>query len=386
VTEKASATEERVRAAELIAASCLATDLGMGFPFEHGLHATLITMRLVELLDVDPETASQTYYVSLLMYSGCTTDAETSIQIFKGGLTDNVTPLQFGSSIGVLPGLMRAVSSSDSPPLRRVYEIASRLPKAARFRKPHFTAICEVAAMLTERLGLPPVIHNMFAFLTERWDGKGILGRAEGDEIPLPLRIVHVARDAAFQRVVGGDEHAANTTRSRAGHAFDPDIANLFAGEATGILKAADVAESVWDAALDAEPQPRLTLEGQEIDRALAAMGDFADLVSPSLSGHSLGVAGLAAAAAELCGFEPADVKHIRRAGHLHDMGRAAVHPRIWQKPGPLTADEWEHVRLHPYHTERLLTRSPFLASCAKVAAAHHERLDGPDITVERPR
>jgi HD-GYP domain-containing protein (c-di-GMP phosphodiesterase class II) len=35
-----------------------------------------------------------------------------------------------------------------------------------------------------------------------------------------------------------------------------------------------------------------------------------------------------------------------------------------------------EQVRLHPYHTERCLSRSPFLAALAPVAAAHHERLD----------
>jgi HD-GYP domain-containing protein (c-di-GMP phosphodiesterase class II) len=54
-----------------------------------------------------------------------------------------------------------------------------------------------------------------------------------------------------------------------------------------------------------------------------------------------------------------------------------AVHPRIWQKPGPLTAADWEEVRLHPYHTERILSRSPFLSALSSVAGAHHERLDG---------
>jgi HD-GYP domain-containing protein (c-di-GMP phosphodiesterase class II) len=46
-------------------------------------------------------------------------------------------------------------------------------------------------------------------------------------------------------------------------------------------------------------------------------------------------------------------------------------------KPGPLSADEWEQVRLHPYATERVLSRSPFLSALAPVAGAHHERLDG---------
>ena len=46
---------ERVRAAEVIAALCLATDLGIGLPFEHGLHKHLVAMRLADRLGVDRE-------------------------------------------------------------------------------------------------------------------------------------------------------------------------------------------------------------------------------------------------------------------------------------------------------------------------------------------
>jgi HD-GYP domain-containing protein (c-di-GMP phosphodiesterase class II) len=53
------------------------------------------------------------------------------------------------------------------------------------------------------------------------------------------------------------------------------------------------------------------------------------------------------------------------------------VPTRIWEKPDRLTADEWEQVRLHAYHTERILVRSPFLAELADIAGMHHERLDG---------
>ena len=62
---------ERIRAAEVITALSLATDLGIGVPLEHGLHSTLIAMRLVERAGVDAATASQTYYACLLFYVGC---------------------------------------------------------------------------------------------------------------------------------------------------------------------------------------------------------------------------------------------------------------------------------------------------------------------------
>jgi HD-GYP domain-containing protein (c-di-GMP phosphodiesterase class II) len=88
-------------------------------------------------------------------------------------------------------------------------------------------------------------------------------------------------------------------------------------------------------------------------------------------------VAELAAAAAGRCRIDDAGVVALRRAALVHDVGRVAVDPRIWEKAGPLTADELEHVRLHPYHSERVLARSEFLARLAAVAGAHHERLDG---------
>ncbi len=70
--EGASAGKERVRAAEIISALSLATDLGIGVPVEHGLHSTLVGMRLCDRLGVDAETASQAYYGCLLFYIGCT--------------------------------------------------------------------------------------------------------------------------------------------------------------------------------------------------------------------------------------------------------------------------------------------------------------------------
>jgi HD-GYP domain-containing protein (c-di-GMP phosphodiesterase class II) len=228
---------------------------------------------------------------------------------------------------------------------------------------------------LSEQLGLPESVQQLFRKMTERWDGKGVLSRAERDEIPLALRITHVAMDAAVQRLLGGRERAVDVVRQRAGHAFDPDVAACLVGNAEAILEV-DPHASAWNATLASEPRPWLTLEGDAIERALAAMAGFTDLVSPHLTGHSSGVAELAAAAAAACRLDPATVRATRHAGLVHDIGRVAVAASVWEKPGPLTVDEWEQVRLHPYQTERVLCRSPFLAALAPVASAHHERLD----------
>ena len=67
----------------------------------------------------------------------------------------------------------------------------------------------------------------------------------------------------------------------------------------------------------------------------------------------------------------------MRRAGLIHDLGRVAISAAVWEKPGELSADEWERVRLHAYYTERVTAPSSTLRDLASIAGAHHERLDG---------
>ena len=367
---------EQVRSAELVAALCLATDLGMGFPFEHGLHSTLIATRLADRLGVDRATKSQTYYACLLSHAGCTADAHITPEVYGDSLTTHLHPVMYGSGREVFSGLLRALPEPDRSAPVRAFQMARGLPRMAREQRPHITAMCEVAGMLAGAIGLPASVAGLLAYLMERWDGWGPLRRARGEEIPRPMRIVHVAVDAAFQRLLGGEESAVRVVRERAGHAFDPEVAACLTDGAEEIL-ALDEHESAWDETLASEPGPPLLLVGDELDTALAAMGNFADLISPYLAGHSAGVGELATAAAQPLRIDAVGTTTLRRSAFVHDLGRVAVGAHIWQKDGPLSADEWEQVRLHAYHTERVLHRSPFLSALAPIAGAHHERLDG---------
>lgn len=375
VSDQARVDSDRVRTAEVVAALSLATDLGMGFPFEHGLGATSLAMRLAGLLEVDSDTATGVFYSSLLMYSGCTTDGEISSRIFVGGLTDNLLPVEFGSTGERLSAVLRAVTPPAASPGRRLVERARRMPAAGRFQKPHYAAVCEVAEMLAERIGLPASVSGLFSQLTERWDGRGVLERSAGEEIPLPLRIVHVARDAAYQRLIRDRDEVVEVIQARSGRAFDPVVVRQFAVASGEFVTASD--QSAWEAVLDAEPKPWLELSGDAIDRALGALGTFSDLASPYLSGHSAGVSELASRVAQTCGLSPVEVTEVRRAALVHDLGRAGVDPGIWGKREPLSADDREQIRLHTYHTERVLDRAPFLARLGEVASCHHERCNG---------
>lgn len=371
---------DELRTAEVVGALSLATDLSVGFPFEHGLTCALLGVRLADRLGTDEATARQAYYGSLLFYIGCTTDAEAAAELFPGdnGI-EHFEPVMFGSRRQVYRGIVGALQDPADPPLRRALRVARTMPKAARGYPAHVQAVCEVAANLSERLSLPEDVRALFPVLASRWDGKspGLAGEA----IPLALRIVHVARDAVFQASLGGTGYAVATVRERAGHAFDPEVAQHAVAVLADLADLAPVAgaeagTSVWQATMAVEPG-RLLLHGPAVDRALAAVGDFADLMSSYFVGHAAAVAALAGGAAERLGLAPEEVCAVRRAGHVHDVGRVAVPTSVWNRPGPLTADQWEQVRLHAYQTERVLGPSEVLHPLAALAGAHHERSDG---------
>jgi HD-GYP domain-containing protein (c-di-GMP phosphodiesterase class II) len=377
VTRAEESGPEEILTAEVAASLCLATDLAMGFPWEHGLRATLIAMRLCDLLEVDDETAHQTYYGAMLCYAGCTVDADLGARIFGGSRTETFVPGLFGSRGEQMRGIVGALPPSDATPLTKVFEIARRLPRAVAENPNHQRSLCEVAERLAERLGLPPEMSGLFQYLAERWDGKGIVKRIAAEDIPLPTRIGMLARDAAFQYHIGGEEHARTTVAARGGHAFDPNIARRFADNTRSVLAAADVEGSAWEAVLAAEPQIWLTLDSDGLDSALSAIGAFADLISPYFAGHAEGLARLAITAGKTFGLEDDDILTLKRAALVHDVGRVGVEPRTWTVPGRLSPDQMEQVRLHPYHTERVLSMSPSLAELGTLASRHHEHMDG---------
>jgi putative nucleotidyltransferase with HDIG domain len=152
-------------------------------------------------------------------------------------------------------------------------------------------------------------------------------------------------------------------------------VSAVLANEGDVLAQAND--EDVWDDVLRSEPAEPAWIAGDRLDAAFTAFADFADAKVPCTIGHSRGVAVLAESAARGLGLPPDEVVNVRRAALLHDIGRSGVANAIWERPSRLSLDQWEHVRLHVYYTERVLARCRGLSSLAGIAAAHHERLDG---------
>jgi HD-GYP domain-containing protein (c-di-GMP phosphodiesterase class II) len=97
---------------------------------------------------------------------------------------------------------------------------------------------------------------------------------------------------------------------------------------------------------------------------------------SPDAQAHGQGVARIATQAAVGLGFSEHAVGRIGLAATLHDIGKHLIGEDILGKPGPLDADEWTQIRLHPVLGEHVLLGEG-LTDIAPWVRSHHERPDG---------
>jgi HD-GYP domain-containing protein (c-di-GMP phosphodiesterase class II) len=365
-----------VRAAELVGALSLATDLGTGQPLEHALRTAMLAVRLGERAGGSPEELRDTYYVALLHAAGCTSNGHEATQLFGEDiehraayfLIDPADPRQVAA-------FYRSHVGPGRPPDVRERMVEAALSSPERVRE-SFAAMCEVAQRFARWLDLGPGVDAALEHVFGRWDGRGLPPGVEGDALPLPARLLHVARDFSLFLTAAGRDDARAALERRTGEAYDPQLVPLALDTFDEALSELDEAR-IWTDALDSEPFPRIELSEDGVDAGFGAVAALTNLKSPWLREHSTGVAELAEAAAWRVGLPPPDVAFLRRAALAHDLGRVGVSNAIWEKPGPLAFGEWERVRLHPHFTERAFAQSPALAPIGRLAGSHHERLDG---------
>lgn len=362
--------------AELLAALSVAIDLGLGQPSEHMLRAALIGSRIADRLGLPRDQRDCTYYTNLVMWIGCHADSHEYAQWFGDDIAvRRDSALVDWAGLPYLRFLLSNVARGE-PVVRRLSVMATLFANArgnlARLVRSH----CASATLLAERIGLGPDVQSSLGFAFERYDGGGLPNGAGGDAIPVAMRIAQLADMVEIHQRAYGDEGAIAMARSRRGGQFDPQIVDEFVENADAILDGPPAGDA-WTAALHEAPDRDQRLDVMGLETLLGALGDFVDLKCPFMLGHSRAVAQLVADAATAAGLDTDVVALVRRAGHVHDLGRIGVSNQIWSQPRPLSAGEFEHVRLHPYLTGRILNRVNGLQPVAQLAGNHHEHVNG---------
>jgi HD-GYP domain-containing protein (c-di-GMP phosphodiesterase class II)/DNA-binding CsgD family transcriptional regulator len=351
----------------------------MGQPPEEAIRSCLLAAALARRMDLsERDVVGDIYYTTLLQHIGCTAYAYETAALFGGddiAVRAGGAKIDFANPKEALPFLAFELGKGATP-LGRARAVILAISKGQKFDEELARSNCEVAVHVTRRLGLGTGVQRGLNEIYERWDSKGNPRKLSGEDIAVPARFAQVASQAMLFSRLGGLELASEVIRQRAGTALDPSIAHAFLRHGRELLAEITSADASI-AVIEAEPEPHRQITEAGIDAVARAFADLADLKSPFMHGHSVGVSELAEAAATNLGLSEGEVACVRHAGFLHDLGRSGVPNGIWDKPGPLTASEWEQVRLHPYHTERILSRSLALAPLASLAGMHHERPDG---------
>lgn len=129
------------------------------------------------------------------------------------------------------------------------------------------------------------------------------------------------------------------------------------------------------------EQRRELDLLHQELlvsyDKTIEGWSNALDLRDEETEGHTLRVTEKTLQLARLSGMSAEQLQHVWRGALLHDVGKLGIPDAILLKPGQLTAEEWQVMRLHPVYAYTWLSKIPYLQPALDIPYCHHEKWDG---------
>jgi len=121
----------------------------------------------------------------------------------------------------------------------------------------------------------------------------------------------------------------------------------------------------------------QFTDELENAESVLFSLAHSIEARDPYTRGHCERLAEMSASLGEKLGLPDDQIKALRRAGIVHDIGKIAVPDAILLKPGPLSPQEWEIMRTHPAVGERICAPLRTFRLVLPIIRHHHEKHDG---------
>jgi putative two-component system response regulator len=112
-------------------------------------------------------------------------------------------------------------------------------------------------------------------------------------------------------------------------------------------------------------------------DKTIEGWSNALDLRDKEVEGHTNRVTEIVLKFAHTTGFTQEEMAHIRRGALLHDVGKLGIPDSILHKPGKLTGEEWQVMRMHPVYAYQWLSSIKFLLPALDIPYCHHEKWDG---------
>jgi HD-GYP domain-containing protein (c-di-GMP phosphodiesterase class II) len=369
-----------LRLSELISALSHALDITEGQPEGHCVRCCWIGMHIGRRLGLNDDELWNLYYTLLLKDLGCSSNAARICELY---LTDDLSFKRDFKTVGdSLPKVLQFVLSHTGLKAglaERFRSVMTIMRDGEQLATELIATRCQRGAEIARLLRFPESVSAGIYSLDEHFNGEGKPVGLAGEAIPLASRIALLAQVIDVFHTAGGPSAALDEIRLRAGRWFDPALVEVFETVANEDSFWTMLASpEVMTAVLALEPASHVVaLDDDYLDDIAAAFGQVVDSKSPYTSGHSARVALYTDLIAEALGLSAERRRWLKRGALLHDVGKLGVSNSVLDKPGKLDADEWAAVQAHAAYTEAILSRIAAFAELARVAAAHHERLDG---------
>lgn len=347
----------------------------------HAVRSCLLGMRIAQELKLPPQECADLYYALLLKDAGCSTNAARMHQILGSDDIRAKREVKFEDwtkpSLSGLQYLMRNVLPGKSAARRLVKAIEVGLQQNKNNAEV-IGARCERGAEIARKIGMTEGVAQGIHQLDEHWNGAGYPEHRKGEEISLLSRIMNVSQTLEAFASGRSPADGVQVVSERSGSWFDPEIVR--------VVRTLENDESLWQKfsspeartyVIQMEPGMAVTASPERIDSICEAFAQVIDAKSHYTYRHSMGVAAAAVRIAEAMQLAPNTITMVRRAALLHDIGKLSVSNAILEKPGKLTNEEWQVMRMHPVYTRLILRMIAGFEQLSFIAAAHHERLDG---------
>jgi HD-GYP domain-containing protein (c-di-GMP phosphodiesterase class II) len=380
-TLRPTRVDSAFRLSEILSALSYALDLTEGQPQGHAVRTCLIGMRVAETVGFPAAERGALFYALLLKDLGCSSNAARLCSLF--GADDRALKREHKLTdwSATLPSLAYAIrhAAPEAPAWARAARVAALATSERGSGRQMVQTRCDRGADIAAMLGFTDTTRDAIRTLDEHWDARGLPAGLKGEAIPLAGRIVGLAQSVEVFATGYGVEAAVGVALERRGSWFDPALVDA--------LRTLRRDGDFWSAVLGPSPRTHLAaLEPPEevrlvddagLDLIAQAFARVIDAKSPYTFRHSEGVAELAVAIGRAIDLEPTELRDLRRAGLLHDIGKLGVSNLILDKPERLTEPEMAQVRLHPAFTQQILGKVAAFAAIVEPASSHHERLDG---------
>lgn len=117
--------------------------------------------------------------------------------------------------------------------------------------------------------------------------------------------------------------------------------------------------------------------EKEKYNEIVASLVSAIEVKDIYTEGHAQRVMEYSKSIAAIMGLSEESIQNIEIAGLLHDVGKIGIPTEILTKPGKLTEEEYEKVKLHPLYSKKILENISGFTTVVDYAYYHHERFDG---------